>query len=298
MNKYIIAIVSLLALAAPQAHALNVFACEPEWGSLLHELAGDAIQVDVGTSALQDVHVIEAKPSLIAKVRKADLIVCTGAELEVGWLPQLIRQSGNSKVASGPGYFLASDQITTLEKPAKLDRSEGDIHPGGNPHFQMDPYRILAIAKALDARLITLDPANAATYQSRLADFSTRWQAAIKGWEAKAAPLKGRKVVVHHWSWIYLLTWLNMEQIGALEPKPGVPPTSSHLAGLVDLTKASNALAILRAAYQDPKPGDWLSERTGVPAVTLPFTVGGDDKSKDLFGLFDSTIDKLLAVQK
>jgi len=298
MNKYIIVIVFFLALAAPQAHALNVFACEPEWGSLLHELAGDAIQVDVGTSALQDVHVIEAKPSLIAKVRRADLIVCTGAELEVGWLPQLIRQSGNSKVASGPGYFLASDQITTLEKPAKLDRSEGDIHPGGNPHFQMDPYRILAIAKALDARLAELDPAKAATYKQRLDDFTARWQTAIKGWEAKAAPLKGRKVVVHHWSWIYLLTWLNMEQIGALEPKPGVPPTSSHLAGLIDLTKASNALAILRAAYQDPKPGDWLSERTGVPAVTLPFTVGGDDKSKDLFGLFDSTIDKLLAVQK
>jgi len=298
MNKYIIVIVLFLALAAPQAHALNVFACEPEWGSLLHELAGDAIQVDVGTSALQDVHVIEAKPSLIAKVRKADLIVCTGAELEVGWLPQLIRQSGNSKVASGPGYFLASDQITTLEKPAKLDRSEGDIHPGGNPHFQMDPYRMLAIAKALDARLAELDPTKAATYKQRLDDFSTRWQTAIKGWEAKAAPLKGRKVVVHHWSWIYVLTWLNMEQIGALEPKPGVPPTSSHLASLVDLTKASNALAILRAAYQDPKPAEWLSERTGVPAVMLPFTVGGDERSKDLFGLFDSTIDKLLAAQK
>jgi zinc/manganese transport system substrate-binding protein len=298
MNKYTFILLLLCALAAPQARALNAFACEPEWGSLLHELAGDAIQVDVGTSALQDVHVIEAKPSLIAKVRRADLIVCTGAELEIGWLPQLIRQSGNSKVASGPGYFLASDQITTLEKPAKLDRSEGDIHPGGNPHFQMDPYRMLAIAKALDARLAELDPAKAATYKQRLDDFTTRWQTAIKGWEAKAAPLKGRKVVVHHWSWIYLLTWLNMEQIGALEPKPGVPPTSSHLASLVDLTKASNAFAIIRAAYQDPKPGDWLSERTGVPAVTLPFTVGGDDRSKDLFGLYDSTIDKLLAVAK
>ena len=298
MTKVPLLALLLFALVAPQAQALNVFACEPEWGSLLHELAGDAIQVDVGTSALQDVHVIEAKPSLIAKVRRADLIVCTGAELEVGWLPQLIRQSGNSKVASGPGYFLASDQITTLEKPTKLDRSEGDIHPGGNPHFQMDPYRMLAIAKALDARLAELDPAKAATYKQRLDDFTTRWQAAIKGWEAKAAPLKGRKVVVHHWSWIYLLTWLNMEQIGALEPKPGVPPTSSHLAGLVDLTKASNALAIISAAYQDPKPGQWLSERTGVAAVILPFTVGGDDRSKDLFGLYDSTIDKLLAVAK
>jgi zinc/manganese transport system substrate-binding protein len=298
MNKIYVLALLLLSLTAPRAHALDAFACEPEWGSLLKELAGDTIQIDVGTSALQDVHVIEAKPSLIAKVRRADLVVCSGADLEIGWLPQLIRQSGNSKVASGPGYFMASDQITTLEKPTSLDRSEGDIHPGGNPHFQLDPYRVLAIAKALDARLAELDPAHAAVFQQRLADFTTRWQAATKTWEAKAAPLKGRKVVVHHWSWIYLLQWLGMEQIGALEPKPGVPPTSSHLASLVDLTKSSHTLAILRAAYQDPKPGDWLAEQTGVPAVTLPFTVGGDDKAKDLFGLFDSTIDKLLAVAK
>jgi len=298
MRKLYFFALLLFSLAAPRAHALNAFACEPEWGSLLHELAGDAIQVDVATSALQDVHVIEAKPSLIAKMRRADLVVCTGAELEIGWLPQLIRQAGNPKVASGSGYFLASDQITTLEKPTKLDRSEGDIHPGGNPHFQLDPNRILVIAKALDARLSELDPGHAAVFQQRLADFTTRWQAAIKTWEAKAAPLKGRKVVVHHWSWIYLLTWLGMEQIGALEPKPGVPPTSSHLASLVELTRSSHTLAILRAAYQDPKPGDWLAEQTGVPAVTLPFTVGGDDKAKDLFGLFDSTIDKLLAVAK
>jgi zinc/manganese transport system substrate-binding protein len=284
--------------AAPQAHALNVFACEPEWGSLLKELAGDAIQVDVGTSALQDVHVIEAKPSLIAKVRRADLIVCSGADLEIGWLPQLIRQAGNSKVASGPGYFLASDQITTLEKPTSLDRSEGDIHPQGNPHFQLDPYRVLAIAKALDARLAQLDAAHAADFQKRLDDFTTRWQAATKAWEAKAAPLKGSKVVVHHLSWVYLLQWLGIEQIGALEPKPGVPPTSAHLASLIETAKGAHALAILRAAYQDPKPGDWLSEQTGVPAVTLPFSVGGDDQSKDLFGLYDSTLDKLLAAAK
>ena len=298
MKKIYFAALLLFCLATPAAQAFEVFACEPEWGSLVHELAGDAVQVNVGTSALQDVHVIEAKPSLIAKVRRADLVVCSGADLEIGWLPQLIRQAGNPKVASGPGYFLASDQITTLEKPTSLDRSEGDIHPQGNPHFQLDPYRVLAIAKALDARLAQLDPAHAADYTKRLEDFSTRWQASIKGWEAKAAPLKGRKVVVHHMSWVYLLQWLGIEQIGALEPKPGVPPSSGHLASLVELTKNAHALAILRAAYQDPKPGDWLAEQTGVPAVTLPFTVGGDDKSKDLFGLFDSTIDKLLAVAK
>ena len=220
MKKIYFAALLLFCLATPAAQAFEVFACEPEWGSLVHELAGDAVQVNVGTSALQDVHVIEAKPSLIAKVRRADLVVCSGADLEIGWLPQLIRQAGNPKVASGPGYFLASDQITTLEKPTSLDRSEGDIHPQGNPHFQLDPYRVLAIAKALDARLAQLDPAHAADFQKRLDEFSTRWQAAIKGWEAKAAPLKGRKVVVHHLSWIYLLNWLGIEQIGALNRSP------------------------------------------------------------------------------
>ncbi len=284
--------------AAPAEAKLRVFACEPEWGSLLLELGGNKIDIDVATSALQDVHQIEAKPSLIAKVRRADLTVCSGADLEVGWLPQLVRQSGNRAIAGGDGSFFAASQVATLQKPTQLDRAAGDVHPQGNPHVQMDPYRLLVVAKALDARLVKLDPANAAVYQQQLALFSTRWTAAIKRWEAKAAPLKGRNIVVHHDSWIYLTQWLGMKEIGALEPKPGVPPTSGHLAALVQTTKASNTLAIVRGAYQDAKASEWLSSRTGVPAVSLPFTVGGDAASKDLFGMFDSSIDKLLAAAK
>lgn len=283
---------------APAEAKLKVFACEAEWGSLVRELAGDTVDVDVATTALQDVHQIEAKPSLIAKVRRADLTVCSGADLEVGWLPQLVRQSGNQKIAGGNGVFMAARQVTTLDKPMQLDRAAGDVHPQGNPHIQMDPYRVLAVAKALDARLALLDPANATVYQQRLADFSSRWTAATKRWELKAAPLKGRNIVVHHDAWIYMTKWLGMNQIGALEPKPGVPPTSAHLASLVATTKSSNTLAIVRAAYQDSKASAWLSERTGVPVITLPFTVGGDATSKDLFGLFDSTIDKLLGAAK
>ena len=299
--KSFLAVSALLlgALVAQPAQAkLRVFTCEPEWGSLVHELAGDKVDVDVGTSALQDVHQIEAKPSLIAKVRAADLAVCTGAQLEGGWLPQLISQSGNTKLASGPASFMAAAQVKTLEKPTALDRAYGDVHPDGNPHVQLDPRRVLIIARRLDERLAQLDPANAATYKQRGADFEKRWLAAMTKWQAEAAPLRGRKVVVHHIAWVYLWDWLGMQQIGELEPKPGVPPTSGHLASLIGLTKSSNTLAIIRAAYQDPKPADWLAERTGVPAVTLPFTVGGDAQSKDLFGMFDSTISKLLAVAK
>ncbi|MCB1601972.1 MAG: zinc ABC transporter substrate-binding protein [Lysobacterales bacterium] len=286
-----------LGASAP-AQALNVFACEPEWASLTQELAGDLATVESATSALQDVHQIEAKPSLIARMRRADLVVCSGAGLEAGWLPQLIRQSGNNKVASGAGAFMAAEQVETLEKPSQLDRADGDVHPQGNPHVQLDPYRMLTIAKALSARLTELDGTHAGNYAERLSDFSTRWQAAISRWEAQAAPLKGRKVVVNHASWIYLLQWLGMAQIGALEPKPGVPPTSGHLASLVELSKSQSTLAIISAAYQDPKAGEWLSERTGVPAVVLPFTVGGNDQAKDLFGLYDSTIDLLLGAIK
>jgi zinc/manganese transport system substrate-binding protein len=286
-------------VSSPAQAKMKVFACEPEWASLVHELAGDSVDVDVATSALQDVHVVEAKLSLIAQVRAADLVVCTGAELEIGWLPMLLRQSGNAKVAPGtPGSFMAASQVKLLEKPSAVDRANGDVHPDGNPHVQLDPRRVFVIAKALDARLVQLDPANAATYRSRLADFNTRWLAAMNKWKAEAAPLRGRKVVVHHISWVYLWDWLGIDQIGALEPKPSVPPTAAHMSSLIATTKSNDTLAIIRAAYQDPKPANWLSERTGVPAVTLPYTVGGDAQSKDLFGLFDSTLAKLLGASR
>ena len=299
MRKFALLLLLLCGAASAPAEAkLRVFACETDWAELTRELAGDLVAVDTATTALQDVHVVEAKPSLIAKVRNADLLVCSGAQLEIGWLPQLLMQAGNPKVASGPGNFMAASQVTTLEKPASVDRAGGDVHPDGNPHIQLDPYRVLAVAKALDARLAELDPPNAAAYQKNLADFETRWNAAIARWEAKAAPLKGKAVVVHHASWIYLLSWLGMHEIGRLEPKPGVPPTSAHLAGLIDTTKSGGAIAILYAAYQDPKPSEWLSERTGVPALMLPFSVGGDDKAKDLFGLYDDTLDRLVGALK
>lgn len=295
MHKFPMLLMALLfAVSLPAEAKLRAFACEPEWGALLDELAGDTIRVDVATSALQDVHVVEARPSLIARMRNADLLVCSGAQLEIGWLPQLLAQAANPRVTSGAGNFMASTQVATLEKPVAVDRSAGDVHPDGNPHVHLDPHRLLLVAKALGARLIALDAPNAATYRQRLDDFERRWTAATLAWEAKAAPLRGKAVIVHHASWVYLLDWLGMRRIGTLEPKPGVPPTSSHLSGLVDLASHGEAIAILSAAYQDRKPAAWLAARSGIPDLVLPFTVGGDDRSTDLFGLYDSTLDKLL----
>ena len=286
----------LFAALPALAHAtLNVFACEPEWGALASELGGDAVKVYTATTAFQDPHRIEARPSLIAQMRRADLAVCTGAELEVGWLPVLLRQSGNAAIQPGqPGYFEAARQVALLEKPDILDRAQGDVHASGNPHIQTDPRNIARVAQALGARLAAIDPGHAATYQARLLDFNTRWNAAMARWQAQAAPLKGMRIVVQHKAFPYLESWLGLKQVAVLEPKPGVEPSIGHLAEVAARLKITPARAVLRAAYQDPRPSEWLSGHAGIPLVVLPFTVGGSDRAKDLFGLFDDSLEQLL----
>ncbi len=290
----------LLAAFPVFAHAaLNVFACEPEWGALATELGGDALKVYSATTAFQDPHRIEARPSLIAQMRRANLAVCTGSELEVGWLPVLLRQSGNAAILPGqPGNFEAARYVAMLGKPVLLDRSQGDVHPGGNPHIQTDPRNIARVAQALSARLAEVDPEHAALYQARLKDFNSRWNAAMARWQTEAAPLKGMSIVVQHLAFPYLENWLGLKQVAVLEPKPGVEPSVSHLAEIAALLKSSPAKAIVRARYQNPRPSEWLSEHAGIPVVVLPFTVGGSDRAKDLFGLFDDSIEQLLKVAR
>ena len=291
---------SLFLLASQGANAaLNVFACEPEWGALAQELGGDKVTVFNATNALQDVHHIEAKPSLVAQLRKADLLLCTGSELEIGWLPVLLRQSANDKLQAGkPGNFEATHYVRMLEIPTRLDRADGDVHPGGNPHIQTDPRNISKVAEALALRLAEVDAANATFYQGRYKDFAQRWQAAIKRWEAQAAPLKGVSIVVQHKGFPYLEDWLGLKQVATLEPKPGVEPTSAHLAEVLAQLQRQPARMVIRAAYNSDRPSQWLSERAKIPAVALPFTVGGSERAKDLFSLFDDTIQRLLEANK
>jgi zinc/manganese transport system substrate-binding protein len=286
----------MLAGIAPAYANLNVFACEPEWGALSGEIGGDKVSIYNATTGGQDPHLIQARPSLIAKMRNADILVCTGAELEIGWLPMLESQASNAKIQSGsPGAFFATNFVNLLEQPAALDRAQGDIHAAGNPHIQTDPRNILIVAKALGERFAQLDSANAATYAARLADFNTRFQAAIAKWQAKAAPLRGTPIAVQHMSWVYMENWLGLKRIIPLEPKPGVPPSSGYLAQVVETLQKTPAKMVIHAAYEDERPSQFISERVGIPAVTLPFTVGGTDQAKDLFGLYDDTIARLLA---
>ena len=278
------------------AHAaLNVFACEPEWGALASELGGDAVKVYTATTAMQDPHRIEARPSLIAQMRRAQLVVCTGAELESGWLPILLRQSGNAAVQPNqPGYFEASRYVAMREKPATLDRAQGDVHAGGNPHIQTDPRNIAKVAQALGARFAQIDPAQAAHYQARLSDFNTRWQAAMTRWQTQAAPLKYMAIVVQHRAFPYLEDWLGLKQVAVLEPKAGVEPSVGQLAQVAAQLKTTPARAVIRAAYQSPRPAQWLAEHADIPVIVVPFTVGGSPQAKDLFGLFDDTLAQLL----
>jgi zinc/manganese transport system substrate-binding protein len=289
----------LWLVAQPAFAALNVLACEPEWGALSRELGGDKTNVYVATSALQDPHHVEARPSLIARARSADLVVCTGAQLEIGWLPLVQTQSGNARIQLGqPGYFEAARHVLLLEVPSSVDRAQGDVHPGGNPHLQLDPRNIAKVATALSERMAQLDPPEAENYRARTKAFLERWQQAIARWEKDAAPLKGMAIVVYHRNMTYLEQWLGMRQVGELEPKPGLPPTTSHLSELLANLQKNPAKAVVRAAYNEPRAAQWLSENAKIPAVTLPFTVGGTDQAKDLFGLFDDSIARLLAVAK
>jgi zinc/manganese transport system substrate-binding protein len=293
------ALLSLGAALAPAAQALNVLACEPEWEALANELGADKVKASSATTALQDPHRIEARPGLIARTRNADLLVCTGLELEQGWLPVLIQQSGNARIAPGqPGHFEAGAFVPRLDVPARLDRSEGDVHAQGNPHIQLDPHNIALVAAALAKRLGELDPANAAYYQARLKDFGARWSASMLRWEKQAAPLRGLTVVEHHKNMEYLLHWLGMRPVGTLEPKPGVEPSAAHLGELLAQLQRQPAKMVLRASYQDPRASQWLSEHARMPAVLIPFTVGGEDNVKTLFQLFDVTVQRLVDAVK
>jgi len=289
--------VAILAMATPAQAALNVLACEPEWASLTQELAGLLVRVSSATTARQDPHHIEARPSLIARARNADLLVCTGAELEVGWLPLLQRESGNARIQPGQaGSFEAAAYVSLLDKGGVADRAQGDVHPGGNPHLHLDPRNLLKVGEALSQRLSVLDPGNTEAYAVRQRDFRQRMTAAIVRWEKQGAVLRGLPVVVHHKSFAYLTHWLGLNVLADLEPRPGLEPSAAHLAQLSVRLKNQSPRVVLRTAYQSPRPSAWLAQQTGSVALELPYTVGGSAQAGDVFGVFDDTLAKLLTV--
>lgn len=294
---FLVALSGLFSL--PAAAALNVFATVPEWAALVTEIGGGRVTVYSATHGLQDPHRIEAKPSLIARARAAKLVVATGAELEIGWLPIVLRESGNRDIQPGqPGYFEAASAVRMLEVPKVLDRANGDVHAAGNPHIQTDPRNILKIAMALSARLIELDPAETMVYKTALQEFAAKWHTAMARWDKQAAPLRGVPVLVQHNAFPYMIDWLGMKDVGTLEPKPGVEASGGYLAEVLARQATQPARMVLRPAYQYDTPSRWIAERAHIPVVTIPFTVGGVPEASDLFTLFDETVRRLLAALK
>ncbi len=285
-----------LGLSLQTARAdLQVFACEPEWAALAKSLGGDHLTIYTATTHQQDPHHIQARPSLIAKARRADLLICTGAELEIGWLPLLLRKSGNSKIQVGaPGHFIATDQVTLVGKPAVLDRSVGDVHAAGNPHIHLDPDRVLQVARGLTDTLVRLDSANQTSYQNGLEAFTADWQGNISRWRQQAAALKNKPIAAHHDGWPYLNDWLGLNQVALLEPRPGIPPSSTHLSGVLASLKRTPVDLVVYASYDDPRAARWLAEKTGIPAIELD---ASPTANETLTQWFDRLIKQLLMNQ-
>jgi zinc/manganese transport system substrate-binding protein len=302
LSKFFRAALAFIAVAAPlvaaaQGQNLRVFTCEPEWAALVRALAPQA-QVSSATSALQDPHYIEARPALIAALRRANLAVCTGASLEAGWLPMLQERAGNPAVRDGkPGMLYAAQQVELIDKRDKVGFNEGDVHPEGNPHMHLDPERLARVARALTARLAQIDPDQAAAYAARGDAWQAEWQQKIAQWRQKAAPLKGQRVVAQHTTLAYLWLWLGMQQVADLEPKPGTPPTPAHLQQVLEQVRQTPPLAVAHTLYQDAQPSQWLVRQIGdgrTAELALPSTVTSDGPSADLSGWMDALIDSLL----
>ena len=295
LNIIVIAFILAVFTSTVAQAKIEIFACESEWSALVKSLGGRHVKVYTATTNQQDPHHIQARPSLIAKARQADLLVCTGAELEVGWLPLLLRKSGNARIQSGqPGNFMASDYVSLLGKPLVLDRSHGDVHGAGNPHVHLDPERILLIARALSKTLINVDVNHKEHYQDNLRLFTQNWQNNIKRWRKMIEPLQGESIVVHHNSWMYLQQWIGLNQLASLEPKPGIPPSSAHLSKLLSNTELSDAYGIIYASFQNKKAAKWLSGKLGVPSVALDFSPA---KGESLSQWYEGLIQELLKVR-
>ena len=275
---------------------VKIFACEPEWASLSEEIGGNLVDVYSATNEFQDPHYVKAKPSLIAKVRKADFLFCTGSSLEVGWLPVLLEKSGNSKIQPGQlGHFLATDSIDLKQKNVGADRSMGDVHPEGNPHIHLNPYYIAKVAKLFSERLQKIAPSKANTFKQNETSFLKKWNNTITSWETKAKSLQNMKIITYHATWFYLMDWLKIEVVDKIEIKPGIKPTAKHLKSLIDKAKSNSVKGIIRTPFDSAKSSKWLTKKTKIPNKVITYTVGKN--SKDLFSLFDNILKELLTLK-
>ena len=294
------AIAAILLSAAPARAALRVVAATQDLASIAQEVGGDKIRIDALAKGYQDPHFVEAKPSFVLLLNKADLLIVVGRDLEIGWLPPLITQSRNARIQAGAqGYLDASLTAKILELPTgQITRAMGDVHPLGNPHYWLDPENGRRAAKAIQAKLAELDGANAAYYQQREADFEQRLTAAEQRWKATMAPYKGLKVVTYHRSWPNFADAFGLDVVGYVEPKPGIPPTPQHTLEVINAMRTQNVKIVIVEPYFDLKTPNSIASQTGAKVLVLPPSVGGVPAATDYFKLFDTDLNMLVTAVK
>jgi zinc/manganese transport system substrate-binding protein len=275
--------------------ALHVVSSIPTLGSLAKEVGGSRVEVESLGKGYQDPHFVEPKPNLMLVLNRADLLLHVGLELEIGWLPPLVLGSRNSKIQPGDlGNLDCSRAIPVLDVPTiKVDRSMGDIHPQGNPHYWLPPGNAKIIAREIAQRLEQLDPDGRAEYERNLAAFNARVEAKEKEWAPLAAKLKGVKVATYHKSWSYVSQWLGLEEIGYVEPKPGIPPDPQHLARLIGVMKQDGARLLLVEDFYNKSVASLVADKAGAKMLTLPTDVGATPQIKDWFTLVDTLLKAL-----
>ena len=295
----LVAALLLSPLAAPSAQAagkINIVASTMDLASLTSEVGGDRVNVMPIARGYQDPHFVEAKPSFLLNLRKADLLVVVGLELEIGWLPPLINQSGNPRIQpSAPGYFDASRFAEILEIPtAQVSRAMGDVHPQGNPHYWLDPQNGLRVARGLAQKLAQLSPGDASYFQQRLDSFQKRLAEAEKRWDEQVKPYRGRKIITYHQSWPNFVKRFGLQVVEYVEPRPGIPPSPAHVVELISLMKRQGVKLILVEPYFDLKTPQSVARETGGQVVVLMPSVGGNPESGDYIKLFDYDISALV----
>jgi len=294
------ALVSLLLGAAPARAQLNVITTTSDLASIAQEVGGDKVKVASLAKGYQDPHFVEAKPSLVLLLNKAQLLVVIGRDLEIAWLPPLITQSRNAKIQPGSnGHLDASQNVKILDMPSgAITRAMGDVHPSGNPHYWLDPENGGRVARSIEGKLSQLDPANAAYYKGRATDFERRLADAQKRWKALMAPYKGVKVVTYHRSWTNFADAFGLNVIGFVEPKPGIPPTPQHTLDVINAMKNQNVKIIMVEPYFDTKTPNSIASKSGAKVLIMPPSAGGVPQAGDYFKLFDYDINLLVEAIK
>lgn len=299
--KYQIYLFFLIAVGwASVAHAkLNIVASTPDIGAVAKEIGKDKVEVMSIAKPTEDPHFVDAKPSFIVKLNKADMLIDGGLQLELGWLPPLVVGARNKKILTGEkGYLIASAGVPVIEVPTSVDRAMGDVHPLGNPHFMLDPLNGKIVAMHICDRLCQIDAANCNYYKDNLKDFTKRLDQKLSEWQKAMEPFRGIKVVTYHKTFPYFANRFNLNVVGELEPKPGIPPSPTHINSLIPMMKNEGVKLILIEQFRERKVPEFVGAQTGAKVVIVPIMVGGQKEIQDYLALFDYTINQIVSALK